>query len=108
MGSAFSSISTSMASSFETHRGACHRSRIRATRWRCSSDELPSLHAHRAWRGPRRAKLALGVGGGGVSAETTASVNAALPPTPDPSPPLRGGRGEDDPHGEHVFARLEL
>jgi hypothetical protein len=31
---AFSSL---VASSFETHRGACHRARIRATRWRCSS-----------------------------------------------------------------------
>jgi hypothetical protein len=26
-----------VASSFQTHRGACHRARIRATRWRCSS-----------------------------------------------------------------------
>ena len=26
-----------VALSFETHRAACHRARIRATRWRCSS-----------------------------------------------------------------------
>jgi 2-haloacid dehalogenase len=26
-----------LASSFETQRGACHRARIRATRWRCAS-----------------------------------------------------------------------
>ena len=27
-----------MTASFETHRGACHRARIRATRWPCSSE----------------------------------------------------------------------
>ena len=33
-----------------------------------------------------------GLGVGGLSAGTATSVNAELPPTPDPSPPLRGGR----------------
>jgi hypothetical protein len=46
---------------------------------------LPSLHAHRAWRG----------GVGGSAAFTEAEVPADRPPTPDPSPPLRGGRGEE-------------
>ncbi len=34
-----------------------------------------------------------GSGVGGASARTAASVIAAPPPIPDPSPPLRGGRG---------------
>jgi hypothetical protein len=39
-----------------------------------------------------------GSGVGGLSAGTAASVNAALPPTPDPSPPraLRAGGGEEE------------
>ena len=36
-----------------------------------------------------------GSGVGGLSAGTAGSVYAAPPPTPDPSPPLRGGRGEE-------------
>jgi DNA ligase 1 len=38
-----------------------------------------------------------GLGVGGLSAGTAASVNAALPPTPDPSPPLASlaGGGEN-------------
>ena len=32
---------------------------------------------------------------GGVSACTSVSEFAEAPPTPDPSPPLRGGRGEE-------------
>jgi LysR family glycine cleavage system transcriptional activator len=34
-----SEFSGSVASSFETHRGACHRARVRATRWRCASSD---------------------------------------------------------------------
>src|SRR5450631_1042750 len=36
-----------------------------------------------------------GSGVGGLSARTTRSESAEPPPTPDHSPPLRGGRGED-------------
>jgi hypothetical protein len=32
---------------------------------------------------------------GGSAAFTEAAVLADRPPTPDPSPPLRGGRGEE-------------
>ena len=42
--------------------------------------------------GSRRAKLALR-GRGGLSAGTATSVHAALPPTPDPSPPRARARG---------------
>src|SRR5450432_4077389 len=52
----------------------------------CALLLLPSLHARSAWRG--------GVGGGGVSAYSLAEGLAEKPPTPDPSPPLRGGRGK--------------
>src|SRR5882762_5543564 len=45
---------------------------------------LPSLRARSAWRG----------GVGGASATSLAEGLAERPPTPDPSPPLRGGRGE--------------
>ena len=38
-----------------------------------------------------------GSGVGGGAAFTEAAVPADRPPTPDPSPPLRGGRGEPDP-----------
>ena len=48
---------------------------------------LPSLHAQGGGEGS-------GVGGG--AAYTEAAVPADRPPTPDPSPPLRGGRGEDN------------
>ena len=47
----------------------------------------PSLHA------PLR--MVGGVGGGGSAAITHAAVRVDRPPTPDPSPPLRGGRGEE-------------
>jgi DNA ligase 1 len=36
-----------------------------------------------------------GSGVGGVSADSLPASRAERPPTPDPSPPLRGGRGED-------------
>src|SRR5258706_2127628 len=44
---------------------------------------LPSPHAHRAWRGPRPAKLALQVGGGG-SHRGTAAWATPLPHPPHP------------------------
>src|SRR5882724_4045724 len=50
----------------------------------------PSPHARSAWR--------RGVAGGGCCGSYSACLRAELaerPPTPDPSPPLRGGRGED-------------
>jgi len=50
----------------------------------CTINSPPSTRPC-AWRG--------GVGSGGSIAETAASEYAAPPPTPDPSPPLRGGRG---------------
>jgi len=37
-----------MAASFETHHGACHRARIRATRWRCSHG-WTQLRSSRGW-----------------------------------------------------------
>src|SRR5947208_9345451 len=40
-----------------------------------------------------------GSGVGGVSACSSGSEFAEPPPTPDPSPPLRGGRGEDALYG---------
>jgi hypothetical protein len=43
---------------------------------------LPSLRARSAW------------GVGGASADSLADGFAERPPTPNPSPPLRGGRGE--------------
>jgi tRNA pseudouridine32 synthase / 23S rRNA pseudouridine746 synthase len=41
-----------------------------------------------------------GSGVGGLSANSLQPVLAELPPTPDPSPPLRGGRGADRARGE--------
>src|SRR5229473_5198073 len=43
----------------------------------------------------REARGGEGSGVGGGSASAADNESAALPPTPDPSPPLRGGRGED-------------
>ena len=51
-----------------------------------------------AWRG--------GSGVGGLSACSSRSEFAEAPPTPDPSPPLRGGRGEEDLM--RIFARLKI
>jgi len=51
---------------------------------------------------PPSTRIARGGEGSGVwggAAFTAAAVPADRPPTPDPSPPLRGGRGEDNPHG---------
>jgi general secretion pathway protein I len=56
---------------------------------------------------------------GGGAAFTEAAVPADRPPTPDPSPPLRGGRGEDnhntkvpnlarDGRGEAGFTLVEV
>ncbi len=58
-----------------------------ARRRRAPHHERHLLPSPREAAGSRRAKLALGVGGGGLSARAAASVNAALPPTPGPSPP---------------------
>src|SRR5439155_13846354 len=44
---------------------------------------------------PRIARGGEGSGVGGSAAFTEAAVPADRPPTPDPSPPLRGGRGEE-------------
>ena len=43
----------------------------------------------------REARGGEGSGVGGVSADSTGSEFAEVPPTPDPSPPLRGRRGEE-------------
>jgi penicillin-binding protein 1C len=57
----------------------------------------PSTHIARGGEGS-------GVGGG--AAFTEAAVPADRPRTPDPAPPLRGGRGEDIPHvPEHEGGR---
>jgi hypothetical protein len=37
---------------------------------------------------------------GGTSADSLRVVGVDKPPTPDPSPPLRGGRGEDSAGNE--------
>src|SRR5258707_905554 len=42
----------------------------------------------------RTARGGEGAGGGGASAYSLADEFAERPPTPNPSPPLRGGRGE--------------
>jgi hypothetical protein len=47
---------------------------------------LPSLRARSAWRG--------GVGGGGCFGILVVRGTRGEIPTPNPSPPLRGGRGE--------------
>src|SRR5579862_212396 len=46
----------------------------------------------------RTARGGEGLGVGGVSANSLRKERADRPPTPDPSPPLRGGRGEDFGH----------
>ncbi len=43
----------------------------------------------------REARGGEGSGVGGLSARSSGSDFAEAPPTPDPSPPLRGGRGEE-------------
>src|SRR5258705_8714242 len=56
----------------------------------------------------RNARGGEGSGVGGSAAFTEAAVPADRPPTPDPSPPLRGGRGEESfgeaPQGEFAPA----
>src|SRR6266404_5400403 len=57
----------------------------RQRNWECLRRDnlLPSLHA--------LLRVAGGVGGGGPSACSSGREFAEPPPTPDPSPPLRGG-----------------
>jgi hypothetical protein len=49
---------------------------------------LPSLRARSAWRG--------GVGGGAYFGILIGRRTRGETPTPNPSPPLRGGRGENN------------
>ncbi|MDP1584360.1 MAG: DEAD/DEAH box helicase family protein, partial [Bradyrhizobium sp.] len=78
---------------------ALHRARAST---RGTSDDVAKKDASIAERGnssspppARAARGGEGSGVGGVSARTAGSEFAAPPPTPNPSPPLRGGRGEE-------------
>jgi excinuclease ABC subunit B len=67
-------------------------------------DASPSTHAARGSSSPppaREARGGEGSGVGGVSANSPPTAERGdRPPTPDPSPPLRGGRGAEGGRGE--------
>ena len=63
-----------------------------------ASSPPPAREARGGVRGEQSSLPRSGVGGGAANSRSLSDTESAEPPpTPDPSPPLRGGRGEESP-----------